>query len=315
MSSSDSSAASAGFSSAAGAASSALVSTKTLDPGSAATRTYRKWSDQPMATASDGAASTSASKGFLTVEQDKSGGRKSRQRSMSAKKHDELRPHMDSISPKSGAGSVRLRRTSETVNEIGQLRLTPAQISLVRRVWQNVRVQGENGAVLQILRDHLFFRYPDIRELFARPVGGSAAGGGGGGSSSDTNYHKRLMAHAEALGGLLGEVIANVEHSEYLRDKIRELGRLHAKSRDVGFKAAYWDYLAEAFNECVLAWCQKAQRSFEAQVAMMTIVMFIIDHLKDGYMDECRKVRRSMYDSGSRDRSKSPRPHDRAEMT
>lgn len=231
---------------------------------------------------------------------DHGSGRRTRGRSMSARKPNELRPHVE-LSPKQAAGgSVRMRRTSEMSNEIGQLKLSPVQISLVRKVWQNVRAQGENGAGLQILRDHLFFRYPDIRDLFA-------TGGAAGGSASETNYHKRLMAHAEALGGLLDEVIGNLEQAHLLREKIRELGRLHAKSRDVGFKAVYWDRLAEALNECTLSWCQKAQRCFEAQVAMTTIIMFIIDHLKDGYMEECRRLRRSMYDSGSRDRKDDDR--------
>lgn len=265
-------------------------------------------SSRKTAAVLDNSESTSITSRHLTADHHSSssgiGGRRTRGRSMSARKPNELRPHVE-LSPKqggggggagAGGGSVRMRRTSDTVSQIGQLRLTPAQISLVRKIWQNVRAQGENGAGLQILRDHLFFRYPDIRDLFAT-----------GGASSETNYHKRLMTHAEALGGLLDEVIANLEQTHLLREKIRDLGRLHAKYRDIGFKASYWDRLAEAFNECTLSWCQKAQRCFDAQVAMTSIVMFIIEQLKDGYMEECRRVRRSMYDSGSRERKASDR--------
>uniref|UniRef100_A0A1I7WAS3 GLOBIN domain-containing protein n=1 Tax=Heterorhabditis bacteriophora TaxID=37862 RepID=A0A1I7WAS3_HETBA len=164
---------------------------------------------------------------------------------------------------------------------VSSLNLTPAQILFVRKTWTHARNQGSLEPAISIFRNS-FFKNSEIRSILMH--GTKNAG------------HERLKKHAQLFTTIMDDLIANLDSATATVSELKESGEKHVfATRDqygCPFRASLLDQFASAMIERTLEWGEKKDRTEVTQTAWTKIVLFVVEHIKEGFHDEVKKQRR-----------------------
>ncbi|MFH4976055.1 hypothetical protein AB6A40_002764 [Gnathostoma spinigerum] len=172
--------------------------------------------------------------------------------------------------------------TSSQRRNTCSLQLNAAQASLVRKTWAHARSQGALEPAMSIFRNS-FFKSADIRTMMM--------------SGSKNLGHERLKQHAKDFTEIMDKIIGGLDSLDSVIDDLRRAGRAHAAMAlsqcDSQFRAAHFDHFASAMIERTLEWGEKKDRIETTQMGWTRIVLFVVEHMKDGFQEAVREERRA----------------------
>lgn len=73
------------------------------------------------------------------------------------------------------------------------------------------------------------------------------------------------------------------------------LDEQESSSSGCPFRLSYLEHFASAMIERTLEWGEKKDRSETTQTAWTRIVLFVVEHMKEGYQEAVREVRRARH--------------------
>ncbi len=159
-------------------------------------------------------------------------------------------------------------------------KLTSPQIHMIRQSWHQLSTTKGLTVLGSTVLQRLFFKAPIIKDSFFRtPM-----------KKEGISHDKLVKEHAKLLANLVDSLVKNLEDLDGMSPMLVVIGKQHAHLSEYGFTPRFWNVFAEAFIDCTLEWGEKSKRGEEVWKAWAIIASFMIEKIKQGYIDE-RRIR------------------------
>ncbi|CAJ0961803.1 unnamed protein product, partial [Mesorhabditis belari] len=156
------------------------------------------------------------------------------------------------------------------------LKLTPYQSQLLQATWSKIR---PNSATFTQIFKLLCFKSTLAREIFQKL---SIVEGFKSDGRCDLNMHAKMLCD------MMDSIISDLNQpSKSVQAKCTEIGVSHHNVNETS-AGALWESLGECMAEVITKVdCVRSKR--EAGKAWITVISFMVDAMKNGYMDEFRR--------------------------